>query len=349
MKKSLEQNLLTFRRRTITIDELEQLSRKANSYESFAANILALEEDNILEMVKSKGRTLRTPSLAYHYRINKHQLNRTYYQQLQVYRMKFHNAINLDAYFKLDPAIWAEDLLYLEKINTYIEKRGFPTEKVSAPERSFELVGDEKWIEEQKGSEVLHRINVWDQMNIFPVSDPLMFAINPANTTEKTQLHLIVENKATYQALLPVITETIFSTLIYGAGNKIPKSIENFQDQYPVKGKHIFFYFGDIDRSGITIWHSLYLRESAIPALPFYEVCFGKKYAFGKTNQRRDEDAITAFLNFFPETIQEKIHSLLDKGAYYPQEVLNANELQAIWKNTDWLDLIREESLHGID
>lgn len=298
MTKTLEENLLTFKKRTISIDELEILSPKQTSYETFAAQILALEQEKILEMVKSKGRNQRKPSLAHQYRINKHQLNRAYYKQLQTYRIKFHNAINLDAYFKLNPSIWAEDLPYLEKINTYIESYGFPSEKVPAPERSFELVGDEKWLEEKKGSEVLHRIKLWFAMNIFPVSDPLMFAINPAHIPNETQFHLIVENKTTYQALLPALTKTTFSTLIYGSGNKIPKSIENFSNQYPVAAKHHFFYFGDIDRSGLTIWHSLHQREPAIPARPFYEACFTKHAAYGKTNQRLDHQAITAFLGF---------------------------------------------------
>src|SRR5690625_2700801 len=197
MKKILEQNLVPFKRKTITIDELEKLSPTTTTYEKFAALIVQLENDAILEMVKSKGRNQRNPSLAYQYRINKHQLNRTFYQLLQTYRLKFHDAIDLDAYFKLDRAIWTQDLPYLEKINTYIQKHGFPTEKVPAPERSFELVADEKWIEE-KGSVVLHRTNLWDAMKIFPVSDPLMFAINPTRVTEIHQLHFIVENKTTY-------------------------------------------------------------------------------------------------------------------------------------------------------
>src|SRR5690625_1532508 len=165
MRKALEQNLVQFKRKTITIDELEEISPRTSSYEQFAELILQLESDNILEMVKAKGRNQRNPSVAYRYRINKHQLKRTFYQLLQTYRFKFHDAIDLDAYFKLDHATWTEDLPYLEKINAYIQQHGFPTEKVPAPERSFELVADEKWIE-QKGSEVLHRINLWDAMKI---------------------------------------------------------------------------------------------------------------------------------------------------------------------------------------
>src|SRR5690625_919400 len=151
MKEIFKENLLSFRRKTITIDELESLSPEKQTYETFASYVLQFENENILQMIHSKGRNNRNPSLAYHYRINKHQLNRDYHKQLQSYRLKFHHFIDLDAYFKLSEQIWLADVPYLEKINKYIETYGLPIKKVPAPERSFELVGNEKWIEE-KGS-----------------------------------------------------------------------------------------------------------------------------------------------------------------------------------------------------
>lgn len=341
MYENVQKHLLRLKRKTISIDELAELSPLKQSYEQFAAQILELERENILQMVKARGRNNRTPELANHYRINKYELNRTYHKELQAYRLQFHHAIDLDAYFKLTPNEWMEDLPFLEKINHYLETYGLPTEKAPAPERSFELVGDEKWIEE-KGSELLQRINLWEAMQIFPVSDPLMFAIHPLRTSEQQHFHLIVENKTTYQALLPVLQRTIFSTLIYGVGNKIVKSIENFTNQYPVSGTHIFFYFGDLDQSGITIWHGLNEREQAIPALPFYEACLTKEVAYGKTNQRPNEMALTKFLTFFSKNAQQKIESILSEGAYYPQEVLKTAELQEIWLNTDWQRISEE-------
>lgn len=337
LREQLEKELLRFTkdRSTISLHELEKLVPNTITYEEFAPLILQLEDDSILDMVKSQGRNHQQPSLAYRYRIHRHTLNRTYYQELQTYRLQFHNAIKMDAYFNLSYATWTDDLPYLKKIDSYIKTNGLPTEKVPAPERSYELVGDEKWIE-QGGNEVLQRTQLFDAMNIFPVSDPLMFAVNPKHITAENHFHLIVENKTTYQALLPVLTETTFSTLIYGSGNKIPKSIENFPNQFPAKGKHTFFYFGDIDRSGITIWHSLYNRQPSFPAVPFYEACFQKEKAYGKTNQRLNETALVAFSEYFTEKMSEHISELLKDGAYFPQEVLKTKELQQIWLETDW-------------
>lgn len=336
--EQLKGNLLQFNRKTITIDELEKLIPQKQTYEQFATKIVQLENEKILEMIQSKGRNSRTPSLAFRYRIRKQRLNETYHKELQAYRIQFHNAINLDTYFKLDAQTWKKDLPYIKKINEYIERHGFPVKEAPAPERSFELVGNEKWIE-QTGEELLQRINLWDVLKVMPVADPLMFALNPAKIGDDTTYHIIVENKTTYQALLPVLSSSIFATLIYGAGNKIVKSIENFANQYPTEpsANQHFFYFGDIDREGINIWHRLNEKHRAIPAQPFYEACLSKEVAYGKTNQIKNKTALHRFLHHFPETNATIIENILEKGAYYPQEVLKTEELQRILLSDIWI------------
>lgn len=323
------------------MDELDKLTPATKNYEQFAELVNELERDNILQMVKARGRNNRTPSIAFRYKINKSKLNQHYFEQLQQYRLKFHDAINLDAYFSLNESIWEKDLPYLIKINTYLQKYHLPTKKAPAPERSFELVGDEKWIE-TNGIELLERINLWEQMKIYPVSDPLMFAINPNTVQNDDQFHLIVENKTTYDGLLPALTHTQFSTLTYGAGNKIVKSIENFPNQYPVCSNHTFFYFGDIDRAGLTIWFSLQKKRQAFPALPFYIACLKRDEVFGKTNQRPNEKALNQFIKFFTRDLQSQIIGLLNKGAYYPQEVLSTEQLQHIWQQADWNEIMKQ-------
>lgn len=337
MKEKLEHKLLSFskRRSTITLAELEDLFDESVTYEHFAKVITQAEEDKILSEVKTQGRNTRKASLAYRYRISRHRLNETYYKELQKYRHTFHQAINMDAYFSLHYKEWQEDFPYLKLIDKYLKEKGLPSEKAPAPERSFELVGNEKWIEEG-GEDILRRVQLYDALNIYPVSDPLMFAMNPTHISEDTHYHLIVENKTTYQGLVPVLTQSPFSTLIYGAGNRVPKTIENFSTQFPVKGEHIFFYFGDIDRSGIEIWHRLHKRQASLPAVPFYKACFTKEKAFGKTNQQMKQESLCQFSKYFSEDMAENVSELLAEGAYYPQEVLPTKELQQILLTTDW-------------
>lgn len=333
--------LSSFKNKTIALGELEQMMKPfIQSYEQFTSTILTLEEDGILMMVKAKGRTNRTPSLAFQYRINKSKLAGDYHKELQHYRSHLHPSINLDEYYQEDPSTWKNHLPYLLKIDEYVKQYALPKDQVPAPERSYELVGDEKWILEKGGKAILEKIGFFSRLNIIPVSEPLMFAINPTKIDEKNQYHLIVENKTTYQGLLPALKDTHFSTLIYGCGKAVIKSIEQFPMQYPVPANHRFFYFGDLDKEGISIWASLHERQVTSLALPFYLACLKKDPASGKEYQRGRATANEQFLHFFTSKQQQQIRNLLENGQYYPQEILKSKELQQIWRESDWTSLI---------
>jgi hypothetical protein len=338
MRELLNQGLLKYTKKTIAVEELETwIPSNSLSYEEFAHMILIFEDEGVLEMVKSKGRNSRTPSLAYTYRIQKQLLKKEFQEELKKYRLHLHPSIHLDPYFGLDPSQWKRDLPYLLRIHEYLESFGFPSHEVPAPERSVELVGDEKWIIEKQGKELLERVGLWTIMKVIPVSDPLMFAINPALLHKKVQKHLIVENKTTFQGLVDVLLNTDFSTVIYGCGNKIIHSIEQFQRQLPIpNAEHTFYYFGDIDRAGIFIWHRLNEKVQTRLAMPFYQACLKRPSLKGKTNQRIDQIAIDEFFCFFSKKEQEKLKSVIDCGEYYPQEIIKTSELQHIWRNSSW-------------
>lgn len=334
----MSHGLLTYAYKSITIEEIEAwIPNNALTYEQFARLVLSFEDEGVLEMMKTKGRNSRTPSLAYKYHIHKQPLKMEFHKQLKQYRLQLHPSIHLDPYFALDPVKWDEDLPYLILIHEYLASYGLPSYEVPAPERSVELVGDEKWITEKRGKEILERIGLWEDMKIIPVSDPLMFAVNSAVLNQPIQKHLIVENKTTFQALLDALSDSIFSTLIYGSGNKIIKSIEQFKRQLLIPhAEHQFYYFGDIDRSGIFIWHKLKEKIPVQLAMPFYQACLKKPSLVGKTNQRIDLAAIKEFLDNFPNSERAQLHSVLKQGHYYPQEVLKTSELQQIWRHASW-------------
>jgi hypothetical protein len=334
---AIKGQLVRFDRKTIRLAELEALMKQQfHTYEDFAQAVLQMEDEGVLAMVKSKGRTSRVPSLAFQYRINKSYLAENHHKQLQQYRMTLHPLINIDYFYNQDPSVWEKNLKYIMKLDNYLKTEDLPIEPVPAPERSFELVGDEKWITEKGGKELLERVGLFNRLNIIPVSEPLMFAVNSAKVNDPIQYHLIVENKTTYQGLLPALSETTFATLIYGAGKAVIKSIEQFPMQYSTEANHHFYYFGDLDREGISIWHSLSNKQPTSLALPFYRACLEKEAAIGKEYQKENKDAQDKFLSFFNTNQQQQINTLLKNGYYYPQEILKTRELQRIWRESNW-------------
>lgn len=337
MERTIQQFLTTLKKKTVKLQELEQLFSSGVSYTYFASMIGSFEKKGILMPIKSHGTNGKNPSLALGYRIRIQSLQQDLHQEVAKARIELHPLIQLEHYFSLPYSVWAHDLPYIRLIHSYLERQPLPTTFVPAPERSFELVTNEKWITDLGGKELLERIGLWDRLLIMPVSDPLMFAVNPKFINNPKQIHLIVENKTTYQALLPVLLDINFSTLIYGVGNKIVKSIENFQHQYPSSTtKHQFFYFGDIDYEGIHIWHKLNKRCPVEPALPFYEAALLKTPPAGKQNQLRNEEALDAFSRHFHDNDRNKIVESLASGFYYPQEIIKTEELQDIWRKATW-------------
>lgn len=326
--------LLSYKRKTIDVEELEKVAyRRKYPYETFASLIRELEQEGILTMVKAKGRTVKQPSLAYTYRIQTAMLKEEHFKQIQRARLTLHEEIQLDKYFSLIPHQFETDLPYLEKISTYLETYGLPSEEVPAPERSFALVGDEKWLTDHGGEDCLKRVGLWEKMRIIPIADPLMSAVDGQKAFQEHHAHLIVENKTTYQALLPVLRDSSFTSLTLGYGRKIVKGIEHFHHQLLLDGEHTFYYFGDLDAEGIAIWYSLTERAPVKLALPFYRECLRHPSVFGKVNQRVNEQALQAFLTHFSKDEQEIIQGMLDRKHYLPQEVLRTKELQAIWRN----------------
>ena len=337
MEQKLIDYLLTYKLKTIRLDELERLTTGETDYSNSARHFLHLEQKDILIRVKSHGENLKNPSLAFTYRINSNQMKEELHHSIKMAKLAFHPDIYLEAYFRLPFSTWNEDYHLLEKVNIYLQQIGFPTEFAPAPERSFEIVADEKWITEGHGKEFLERIHLWDKLLIIPVADPLMFAVNPTMLLDEQQQHLIVENKTTYQGLLPALVESNFTSLIYGSGKKIIKSIENFDYQLPLPyAKHTFYYFGDVDLEGILIWYLLSKKIAVKPALPFYEKCFQSNFAFRKHNHKPNAEAIGAFIPHFQATARHHIIEMFQQGGYYPQEILKAKELQSIWRDSIW-------------
>ena len=332
MQERLVNGLMLHKKQSITKDELEALAgREYAGDPAFTEAVHALEEAGYLSMVKKSGRTVNPPHLAYKYRLNRAVIHRRYHRQLHRSSLELTSGqVSLDAYFNLSPAEFDEDWPWIKQIDAWVTAEGLPDDEVTAEERSVMLVNDEKWITAGKGKTVLTRIGLWDRIGIMPISEPLMLAVHPQLIAGDRHLHLIVENKTTWQALVQVLPELPFTSVIFGSGWRITGSLEQLDRQVPVKGARTLLYFGDLDHEGLAIWHDLHERYEVKPAVPFYEACLARTANRGKTNQRKRPEALEAFLPYLDEAGQAGIQKMLDEGRYLPQEVLTTDELQRI-------------------
>jgi len=318
--------LKSYKKKTIKLSELEKLPDGSMDYENFESSIKKLVEDNILI---EKGSKIN--SLVLSYGVNNYKLQKEKIDEINNYILKLSKEIDLGEYFKLSQEIFRKDLPFIKAVNDYILSSGFPESYVTSQERSFNISGDEKWIDEKNGKKILERIKVWDKLKIVNDSDPLMLAVNQKGFENPVHYHLIVENKATFLALMDILSETNYTTLIYGCGWKIVSNYYMIDKQLNLKDKNEFMYFGDIDKEGISIWNSLNEKMKVNIAVDFYKELLKKDYSIGKKNQKRNNEAIDNLLSFFTNSEKEVLLNMINSDGYLPQEGLNKEELKRIW------------------
>ena len=337
----IRESLKSYNKKTISLNTLENFCSGQVAYPDFSLIIQKLIKEEILTPLKNSKPSIKNPNLHYSYRFYKPLLNKPISEEIQA-AQKTHPHLNLSAYYHLSQDQWENDLPYIIQIHDYlVGNKTLPQNQVLRTELSFQLVGDEKWIDEDRGKTILERLGLWKQLQIQKHPEPLMMAVDTSKAdhhtnnqgNQNTYFHLVVENKSTYYALLGELPNTMFTTLIYGKGWQITANMNQLEKQLPtLKGTHQVYYFGDLDYEGITIWHKLSQGREVHVATPFYKALLKQKESRGLKNHRKQEAAISQFLKNFPKE-KESISHLLDQGRYYPQEAIKEYELRDIFKD----------------
>jgi hypothetical protein len=336
MKKRIISILELAKKSTITLSELERVANTLDTYDEFAAAVQTLLDEGFIKAVKSHGTNWK--NLPNSFRIQKGNVMQPLIVEIQEMQFKVHPVIDLRPYFSSSKKKWMEDKPWIGMIDRYFQENGLPTTYTNSSERSYELMKDEKWIDEKGGKALLEKINLFDKLKIMKTPDPLMFAINPVQlqSNQRVLKHLIVENKATYSGLIDSLSSTNFTTLIYGSGWKIASSLNQLTKQLGLttnEVQHEIYYFGDLDYEGISIYFHLCEKYNVKLARCFYEALLRKPVYKGKEYQTRNEKAVQHFLQYFSKEDQEIVAALFEENGYYPQEALTKEELHIIWRN----------------
>lgn len=319
--------------KSIALMELSNIIPGDTKYEEFAKIIKNLEMQNILIPVKSHGLNGKSISIYNTYKINKGYFKSLICDEIHKLNFEINSEIHLENYYSLDEEYFKQDLPFIKIIDNYICKNGIPKNYAFSPQRSYEIMGDEKWIDEKGGKAILLRIELWEKLKIQYKCDPLMLGINPKKINNHNLKHIILENKSSFYDFLDILEDTDFFCVIYGSGWKIISNIKMLEKQLGLKGKNNeIYYFGDLDYEGISIWNLLKEKENVKLAKLFYLELMKNPYTFGKENQNKNKEAFLNFLQCFDEEQSNHIEELFQKGGYYPQELLTRDEIKNLWR-----------------
>ncbi len=218
-------------------------------------------------------------------------------------------------------------------------------EVLTVKERSYEIFGDEKAIDEPRhssvnGEAILRNLGLTlEDIRAKKVFEPFFYIEKgfSAEQGKAARKVLIIENKDTFWTVQQALTSGEFNGInmvIYGEGNAIVKKFEYIKT---VGGKpnDLYFYFGDIDREGIAIYNRLQARYPDYgirPATSLYTAILKKVGPQNarplRTEQNRSQISLFPFIDAFNDESRAAIEWIITEERYLPQEALTSMELR---------------------
>ena len=313
-------------------------------YRTFAEVIHELVDQELIRPIKARKKNGLKPSLYNWYNISslKKKISPEVKNRLLTH---YHPGIST-SYYLDNPDKYEEDKFYLDKLDKFLKEIIILNKlsKMSVNERSFQIFRDEKFLSSKQGKTFLKRIGFnYNDLKCYPTFEPF-FYYEQVGADQEINL-LIIENKDTFFTLKSLLQDNIsnwnginFDLLIYGEGNKILKSIDYYYEleQYQQREAN-FYYFGDLDREGVSIWYRLQNRQiKPEPFIYFYNKLielYGTMPLRQSTSQSFNQEAVHNFLDYFDTDSSKKISEILESGKYIPQEGLSYQTLVKISNN----------------
>ncbi len=326
---------------------LEELKREihAESYEQLCRYIYAQIESKQLKPVKASKINGKKPALYHEYWQLKSDTDYSAYEEELKYRMS--TKISID-YYLHHMEQYKRDRNWVLMLNDYFinEQTGSAVQAfmpISMNERSFQIWGREKFLQQEQGKKILKRCGVdISQLSFYETSEPLAYY---SHHRQIPQNLLIIENKDTFYSMRRhlldgggTIFDILFGTLIYGAGKGILRSFQDFSfcvEPHMQAAENRIYYFGDLDYEGIGIYERLAgvfeERQQIEPFTGAYKQMLVKAREVRElplTKEKQNRNISERFFQWFTEKDIRDMKQILESGRYIPQEILNICDFQ---------------------
>lgn len=355
MEQILETILLFHKNKRISIKEIDTTLKEhgvnilidSEHKNEFIHIMKKFLESGILEPLKSAKTLQQYGQLPNRYTLHKGKIpgKKPHISQEHVHElMALSPSISID-YYATHPDQYKQDRQYIQRINELICSKDCV--ELTANERSYLIFGDEKAITAPKeaavdGNIILKNLKL-DIVDIRAKSvfEPFFFYEKGFSSLKGTcpRTILIVENKDTFWTLQDaILTEELdgIHLIIYGEGNAILKKFEYIEI---IEGVHEdnYYYFGDIDQEGISIYNRLRARYPDYDikvAVSLYHYILQKAGPENAQPLRKKRNmksfSLSPFIDFFEESNRDAICKIIQQEKYLPQEVINKTDIQRL-------------------
>lgn len=329
----------------ISLNEIEQ-KMQAESYEQLCIYIYKQIENGRLKPVKASKTNGKKPALYHEYWMIDTDVHTDYQVYEEELKYKMSMRISTDYYLRHLPQYISDRKWVLQLNDYFLRMQGRKPEPVSKNERSFQIWGREKFLQQEQGKKILKRCGVpVFELSFYETSEPPAYYCSHRKTPQNL---LILENKDTFYSMRrhllgqekdcdKKIFGMSFGTLIYGAGKGILRSFQDFSlcaEPYMQAEENQIFYFGDMDYEGIGIYERLMevSDRQEIKILPFtkaYEKMLEKAQEAGElpqTKEKQNRNLSGRFFTHFKESSVCQMKEILESGRYIPQEIINITD-----------------------
>lgn len=331
---------IDFNMRKILLDKLLNKYKKMTYFNQYK-KICELIDEGKLKPIKASGVNGKKPALYNAYWLV--DIEKDYSELIE--ELSYNIVPNiLTDYYRNHLKVYEQERMYVLQLNDYFcRNKRDKCPFVSINERSFEIWGREKFIQKEQGRKILNHCGIsLEQLRVYETTQPLVYY---SANKEVPQSILFVENKDTFYSMRKhlisgqnSILETNISTLIYGGGKAILRSIEDFDfcvEPYMSYTDNEFLYFGDLDYEGIGIYENLRERlKNKILVKPFIKAykCMIEKAEKREisnlpiTSENQNKNLVGTFMEYFEQDYISKINYILVSNYYIPQEILNISD-----------------------
>lgn len=322
-------------RKKVSLEDITHFYHLENYLDLYNVIMDLIHTDKIKPIVSSKTNG-KKPALYNWYKvIAESKDNRHLIDEIQ---FSLHPLLNIDYYIEHVES-YMKDREYILKLSNYLSNKKEFTEPISLNERSFEIWGREKFLQKEGGMRILKNVGLGlDDLNIYHTTEPLAYYSHHKEIPQKV---LILENKDTFYSMRrhllngnQTILGASIGTLIYGGGKSIHKAFSDFQlcvEPYISHPSNEILYFGDLDYEGIIIYEKLQEIFLERPIMPFIEayqrmLVKGSGLDLPSTKEGQNRNIGTRFLDYFSQEEKDSINTMLNRGTYIPQEIINKTD-----------------------
>ncbi|MHA1401938.1 MAG: Wadjet anti-phage system protein JetD domain-containing protein [Candidatus Heimdallarchaeaceae archaeon] len=217
--------------------------------------------------------------------------------------------------------------------NNKVEER----EKLPIKERSMEIFGEEKKLDELFSLETFDRNMTVEKLGCYRTIEP--FPVKISCSTENHRA-IIIENRDTFDSFWKSnesLSPPPYRYVIYGCGKAIEERIFWINELDPEVTE--IEYFGDLDPEGVNIpkranrrlIESHYSQRIRM-ALPFYLKIIEIHKRRSTLNVDDENEKIMEILLFLPKTERKYVQHLFSQNKRISQELLNKSEILKILK-----------------